>query len=102
VSGNGRAIETRGTVVRPLGAGEEPWAATALPIAAAAVAVLETETSTLSHIEPQVDAGARPDADRFVWEEGTSPAGSGELPHDLDDDLVDVLELVALEVPLGV
>jgi len=91
-----------GTIVRPLGPGEEPGAATALPIAAAAVAIPETEASTLSRIEPQVDTGAQPDANRFVWEEGTSPDRSGALPHDLDDDLVDVLELVPLDVPLGV
>jgi hypothetical protein len=91
-----------GTIVRPLGPGEEPGAATALPIAAAEAAIPEAGASTLSRIEPAVDAGAQPDADLFAWEEGTSPDTSGALSHDLDDDLVDVLELVALEVPLGV
>jgi len=90
-----------GTVVRPLDAGDEPGAATASPVAAVAVAVPETEASTLSRIEPQVDAGGRPDVDRFAWEEGPSPDRSGALSHGLDDDLVDVLDLVALEVPLG-
>jgi len=91
-----------GTVVRLRGAGDEPGAATAPPIAAAAAAIPEIEASTLNRIEPEVDAGARPDTDRFVWEEGTSLDGSGALPHELDDDLVDVLELVDLEVPLSV
>ena len=91
-----------GTIVRPLGPGEEPGAATALPIAAAAVAIPETEASTLNGIKPEVDAGAQPDADRFVWEEGPSPDRSGAMPRGLADDLVDVLDLVPLEVPLGV
>jgi hypothetical protein len=76
--------------------------ATTVLVAAAAVAVPETEAATLNCTEPEVDAGARPDADLFVWEEGTSPDRSGALPHGLDDDLVDVLALVDLGVPLGV
>ncbi|MBE3133102.1 MAG: hypothetical protein IMZ55_06495, partial [Acidobacteria bacterium] len=89
-----------GTLVRPLGVGDEPGAATAIPIAAAVVVVPEAEALVLNRIEPA--AGAWPDADRFAWEEGTSPDGSAAVPHDLADDLVDVLELVGLGVPLGV
>jgi hypothetical protein len=76
--------------------------ATTVGVAAASAAIPGIETSMLIRIEPQADAGARPDAEPFAWEEGPSPDGFGALPHELDDDLVDVLDLVALGVPLGV
>jgi hypothetical protein len=66
------------------------------PLAAPAAATSDARPMTLGRIERETDA------DLFVWEEGTSTDRPGALSHDLDDDLVDVLELVDLEVPLGV